>query len=411
MTRKIIIKKENMNTHQRKWWELPNFIKLLVGGYGCGKTYIGALRSLYATSVNKGIPVQFVSPTYKLAKRTILITLFEILDRNKIPYSYNKSEFEFRFPLWDGILWIGSGDDPDSLKGPNLACAYIDEPFIQDREVYMQMNARVRHPKAKMLEIGMTGTPEQLNWGYELTFDHGVDIGVVIGSTRDNHALKPEFVKHLETIYTEEQAKAFIDGGFLNLTSGRVIPNFVRDKHLADDSIIDPLRAYYPLILGADFNVDQMTAEIILDANGIVYYVDEIRLPKNSTTFDLVRVAKERYPMIDKVYPDASGSQRRTSSRESDHQIFRNAGYKVVSPARNPDVKDRVNSFVSMIKQERIFVSPRCKELIKDLELMTWKNNDIDKSDVERTHAFDAGSYFVSYRYGIKTKTVTSYRI
>ena len=38
-----------MLPHQRAFWQLPNFIKLLVGGYGCGKTRIGALRSIWSS--------------------------------------------------------------------------------------------------------------------------------------------------------------------------------------------------------------------------------------------------------------------------------------------------------------------------------------------------------------------------
>ena len=44
MARRFAIDKGRMLPHQRAFLELPNFVKLLVGGYGCGKTHIGALR-------------------------------------------------------------------------------------------------------------------------------------------------------------------------------------------------------------------------------------------------------------------------------------------------------------------------------------------------------------------------------
>ncbi|WP_217878337.1 hypothetical protein, partial [Vibrio alginolyticus] len=66
-------------------------------------------------------------------------------------WKYNKADWEFliRYKGREGIIWIGSGDDPDALKGPNLCGALIDEPFIQSREVFEQMLARVRHPNAR----------------------------------------------------------------------------------------------------------------------------------------------------------------------------------------------------------------------------------------------------------------------
>jgi len=48
-------------------------------------------------------------------------------------------------------------------------------------------------------------------------------------------------------------------------------------------------------------------------------------------------------------------------------------------PNSNPLVKDRVYSVNGMLRnyagERRLFINPRCKELIKDLEQVSWKTD------------------------------------
>ena len=68
---KFRIDKRRMLPHQVAFWELPNFVKLLVGGYGCGKTHIGAVGSIYDSFVNAPAPHLYVSPSYKQVRKTV----------------------------------------------------------------------------------------------------------------------------------------------------------------------------------------------------------------------------------------------------------------------------------------------------------------------------------------------------
>jgi len=398
------IKKANFLPHQTLWWDLETFIKLLVGGYGCGKTYIGSLRSIYLTYLNSGIPGQYVSPTYKLAKRTVIPTVKEILNRSGISYNYNKTDNEFHIHNWDGHFWVGSGDDPDSLRGPNLAWAGIDEPFIQSQEVLSQMLARVRHPQADHREIFLTGTPEQLNWGYDVaTNDEGkYDIGYVAGKTKDNTYLPPEYYETLFNAYSPEQREAYLNGKFLNLTLGRAYSVFDRERHI---KILDGYRNL-EICAGLDFNVDYMSAEIYANGNGWVHYFDEIRL-KNSNSFELSERLAAKYPGI-RVFPDATGAARKSSSSRSDHQIFRDAGFNVVARRSNPRVMDRVNAMNKILREDKMSIEPgTCPMLVKDLERVTWKSGDLDKTtDLSLTHASDAAGYPIAYNYPVVKREV-----
>jgi len=369
---------------------------LLVGGYGSGKTHIGSLRMIRNSRINAGIPNQYVSPNYPMAKRTVVPTIRAFLDVAGVSYRYNKSDHEFYIHNWDGHIWIGSGDDPDTLKGPNLGTAGIDEPFIQKAEVLDQMLARVRHPGAALHEIFLTGTAEQLNWGYDLATDKAEDYGCVpvVASTRDNTHLSPDFVKRLLNAYSEDQIAAFVDGQFVNLTTGQVY-SFRRDKNLAVRNDVVNGR----IICGMDFNVAKMCACIGYRFPNGIHWFDEFVL-RDSDTFEMGAAIKEKYPRID-IYPDPAGSARHSSAGKSDHQILRDYGFNVISRRQHPKVTDGVNAVNKMWRDGTMTAEPSCKEIVADSERTIWGNNGQIKKDAERSHMTEALTRPVEYLFPI----------
>ena len=396
---KFKIKQDKMLSHQLQWWNLPNRYRLMVGGYGSGKTYIGALRSIFLSYINKPLPGMYVSPTHGLAQKTIILTLKEIFRRSDIDFTFNQNKGEFRIHNWDGLIWIGSGDKPDSLRGPNLSWAGIDEPFIQKREVFEQMTARVRHPEATQSEIFLTGTPEELNWGYQLVNDSRLDIGTVNASTLDNPHLPQDYKDSLLAAYSQEQIDAYVHGKFVNLTQGRVYKDFNRDKH-----VMKRETEGWEIAAGQDYNVDANTVCVFAYTSKEIAVFDEIRL-KNSGTYDMAEALKEKYPGI-KVMPDSTGSARKTSSTQSDHDIMRQAGFQVLAPRKNPPVRDRVNAVNRLLREERITFT-NCPNLIMDMERNVWRNGDIDKRDPEQSHASDAMGYAINWLFPIHERIAT----
>ena len=396
---KFKIKQDKMLPHQRQWWSMKNRFRLMVGGFGSGKTYISALRSIYLSYINRPLPGMYVSPTHGMAQKTIILTLKEIFDRSEIDYTYNQQRGEFIIHNWNGLIWICSGDHPFSLRGPNCAWGGIDEPFIQKREVFDQVTARVRHPDAVQSEIFLTGTPESLNWGHTISTDPKIDIGVVTASTLDNPHLPQDYKDSLLAAYSQEQIDAYVHGKFVNLTQGRVYKDFNRDKH-----VMKRETEGWEIGAGMDFNVDAMSCEIFAFTKKEIHVFDEIRL-KNSGTYDMAEALKEKYPGI-KVFPDASGSARKTSSTQSDHDILKQAGFQVLAPRKNPPVRDRVNAVNRLLREERITFH-NCPNLIMDLERNVWRNSDIDKRDPEQSHSSDAIGYSSNYLFPIHERIAT----
>ena len=398
---KFTIDGRHMLPAQRKWWLLPNRLKLMVGGKRSGKTHMGALRAIRNSALNAGLPGMYVSPSLPIAKRTIIPTIKSFLRQADIEYRhYTQGEYGNAFYIenWDGHIWIGSGDTPESLVGSTLAWAGIDEPFLQKKAVFDEMLARISEPKAVQPELFMTGTPEELNWGYDVAMNDETryDIGMVVASTRDNIFLPDDYVPTLEAAYSEEQVAAFIEGKFVNLYLGRVYKPFDRDIHLVTREKDDA-----EIMACIDFNVDFLTVELFYKGPTWVHFFDEIRL-SNATTYDAAEALKIEHKGI-VVFPDPAGGARATRSTDSDHDILRQAGFVVRSHRGHPPVRDRVNAVNRMLMDKRMTIEKgKCSWLVKDMERDSWRGGDVDKtSDKALTHAADAAGYAIEYLFPI----------
>ena len=84
------------------------------------------------------------------------------------------------------------------------------------------------------------------------------------------------------------------------------------------------------------------------------------------------------------AYPDPTGSARKTSAAgETDHGIIRKYGYKVISPKHPWAVKDKINSTNWLVSELltvdiKMLVHPRCKNTIKALRNVTYKEGSED---------------------------------
>ena len=407
-----LVVKGGMWRHQREWWELKNFIRILVGGYGSGKTIELCKRMISLALINAPVPVAIVSPTFPMARQTTIRTLVELLKGKEtlikgFTWKHNKSTFEFeiRHGGRTGTILIYSGDHPERLKGPNLSAAGIDEPFLQDEEVFTQMVARVRHPDSKRIEINLTGTPEQLNWGYDLAegeLNDRHDVGVVRGSTRDNRALDTEYTKRLEGSFDDKAQAAYIDGEFVNLAAGLVFHAFDPTKHIIKRQIPDSAALW----LGMDFNVNPMAFVVGYETGDGLHILRDYEIP-NSDTQDACRVALSDFPKLGEVFPDPSCRQRSTSSPggKTDEHYLREAGLHVSAPTAPWPLRDSFNAVNGAFRNGKLTISPECKRLKK--YLCTFSHELMPRQESMK-HLLDAMRYPVTSMFPVARATATS---
>lgn len=196
-----------------------------------------------------------------------------------------------------------------------------------------------------------------------------------------------EYMDILNSLDDKQKAR-FRDGEFADDSDGSVYYSFSREKNVRE---IDPSYKVGSLLVALDFNVQPMTGVVFYYVNKMFHVFDELFL-ENSDTFKMCSELINRGYKGARIYPDSTGRNRKTSGK-SDHAILTEAGFTVVD-TRNPFVTDRVNNVNRLLRDERIFIAPKCKKLINDLEKVVWKNDDLDqKTDPMLTHISDALGY------------------
>lgn len=226
--------------------------------------------------------------------------------------------------------------------------------------------------------------------------------------TKDNaSSFDKKFVAGLEAAYTDELALIEIEGEYAVSAVGRLFSGWNRTHHLDGGIEYIPGQDVY---LSFDFNRSPMTclcAQIVRD---------EIRVFKefyllNADSFimgdRLLEYLKSLKVEFCHITGDATGNSHTSNSKKSNWEIILDAFRKeedgpdfvTLYGKVNPQVVDTVISCNAMFNKNRLLISPECKELIKDLDSVSWKEGVkppvIDKSDPLRTHPGDCLRYLV----------------
>lgn len=371
----------------------------LVAGFGAGKSKAATIKTIVRKMEYPNINVAYYLPTYPLIKDIAFPNFEETLFECGIPYTLNKTDKEFDTPF--GKIVLRSMDNPQTIVGYEVGYSLIDEADILPRDkmkdVFVKIVARNRKklPDGSVNAVDMVSTPEGFGFMYDFFVrNKKKNRKMIKAKTADNPFLPSSYIETLLDIYTEEQLAAYLNGEFVNLTSGNVWRNFDREYNHSDRLI----KKGDKLHVGLDFNITNMNAVINVIDGRTPIAVDEITGAYD--TPDMIRVIKETFPNHSVIiYPDASGNQRKTSAGTTDIKLLKDAKFVVRSGKSNPFVRDRVNSmnvaFCDNAGVRSYFVNTNnCPKLTEALEQQTYKNGVPDKQG-GFDHITEAAGYFI----------------
>lgn len=416
-----LVTRGGMFSHQREFYDSESFIKMLVMGYGGGKSLILCKRIIALALQNAPVPCAVFAPSYPAAKLTTIPTIKKLLDGKRtllgrsFYYSFTQLApmcFTIRYRGREAKILVLSSDRPDSLKGANLAAVGFEEPFVQPLDAFEQAVARVRDPSARRREILLAGTPEDLNWGYDLAEGELYERyrpDVYRGSTLQNLALPDDVAARMIAGYDEKARDAYVYGRFVNLTSGRVYYGFDREEHCVERSRPSGAK----LGVGMDFNVNPMACTVFWYTATEMHIMREYEFPNSDTAYACQVIREDYGAEIEDVFPDASGRGRSTSAPggRSDFQIIRDHKFVINSKSANPPRRDRYNAtngkFAPAVGAHTLTVSPRCKKLIGYFEKYTHENRSKQEGE-GMSHLLDAATYPIAYLYPVGRPSIKS---
>ena len=403
----------NLTVPQTEIYTDTTRFRTVVAGRRFGKSYLsGAELVNAAIGLDKitGQPkskqtVVYIAPTFQMCKGIMWAWLKEHAPKQFIK-KQNETELLMEFKNGSTIQ-LRSGDNYDSLRGLSLSFVVIDEvadihpdawslvvrPALSDQEgdaLFIGTPKQKNHFYDKWLE---GKNPERETWA---SFQYTTLEGGNVSANEVNEArydLSPrEFRQEYEASFES--------------MSNRVIDSFDIDKNVKRITDLGG-----ELLIGMDFNVNPMTAVVGQRVGNTLQIFKDYKLPNSNTKILMDKIAIDFAGREIVVFPDPSGKSRKTSAigGQTDHDIIRSYGVKVVAPRKAPHTADSINAVnVLMLNgagDRRCFIDPSCSALIKDLDSWTYDEKSLDsRPDKKRgnDHLPDALKYLVWSEFKIE---------
>ena len=370
---------------QAKFRKNQSRYKAIVSGIGGGKTYAGCMEAIETMLKHPNSMGAIIAPTYRMLSDTTRRTFFHILPEELIA-EWRKVDNELRL-INGSIVIFRSADEPEKLRGPNLAWFYIDEAALVSENTWRIMIGRLRvQPERGWI----TSTPKGYNWIYRYFEERGdKDYFYVQYSTGDNIYLSASYVKSLLDSYSGAFLKQEVYGEWVGF-EGLVYQNFMRQTHVFKG---DKEFKYY---LGAcDFGWVNPSVFLLIGVDGDdrFWIIEELYEP-NLMMEDYVKHVKrinDEYH-LDSVYCDPSSPEY--------IRALQIAGV----PARG--IKRGVMDGILLVSQRldkagdgkpRLYVHERCVNTIMEFENYRYPEGKEDKPVQENPikmfdHSLDAVS-------------------
>lgn len=376
---------------QRIVYDASTRFTFLCSGRRFGKTYLSLTRLINWGLERPGGLFYYVAPTYRMAKQIAWVQLKqmvppEVFDR--------KNETELSVHLVNGsTIYLKGADDPDRLRGVSLSGCVIDEAaYVREDAWTMVLRPALSDQQGP---AWFTTTPAGLNWFAEAwdAADDDPQASCFTFNTLEGGQVSAEEIEAARRTLDPRTFSQEYEASFVNLV-GRVVPDF------CDDNIRDDLEDLGgELIVCADFNVSPMHWIIGQKVGNQFHCIDEIHI-RETHTDEAASELLRRFPRREiRVYPDPTGHARKTSAGgKTDHGILRARGLWVSEnkrPYMQDDKRNAVNAMVCDANgNRRLFIHPRCKQTIKSLRNLTFKEGtNMPDKEGGWDHGWDALSY------------------
>lgn len=386
--------------HQRQLCQAPWVYKdieffFLIGGYGCGKTSSDVFFILRVVEMYWQHPVKIGvgSTTITLLRKTLISDLERYLIQTGSTYRYDRNA---------NIMEIGRVQFIFvALEQPSLIYAYNFSAFLADEldelpqtkaiEAFtaIQERCRVPFPDGRKPFSVFTTTAQGFRGTYQIIEEmKEKDIGYVLirGHTKDNTALPRSYVERLYSIYDENERAAFLEGRFVNLTTGRVYPSFT-DATLVDDIEIHPDDVIH---VGQDINTGFSKAVAMVKRGRTIYAVKEWSFKEIATA---PKIMRQSFPFNRILwYPDSTGKEIMKGYLEE----VRSSDIELRISGTNPSILERVFLVNKSLSTGKYKVCKSCKELIMGYRTRQYNDlGDPEKGRGEKApdHVCDGSEY------------------
>lgn len=366
--------KVSFHKKQMEVWKSDKRIIAFIGGIGSGKTYLGKYWLLREIIRNPREDFLVVAPTYGMLQKIILPQMLDLL-KQYIGGTY--FALKKQYVTKDGArIVFGSAENPIYLEGVHYKAVWFDEAGQTKRDIWDVIRRRTSFKKGRIL---LTTTPYFYNWLKFEVYDEWLkgddEIEVVMCKSSENPFFPKDEYERAKSSLPNWQFTMFYEGEFVR-PSGLVYQEFNMYTHVKE---LDIKEARIK-IAGFDwgFNEPSAVVFIALTPDNLWYVYDEIY--KNSTTPSaLIEEIKGKLDDIWRIYVDPS--------QPGLINMLQPKGV-----AGNNDMIAGISHISNLFKNNKLFISPKCDNLISELFNYRWDEKK-DRPINSYNHALDALRY------------------
>ncbi len=410
---------------QSKVWRSKARFKAIFAGRGSGKTAIAKKYVVRWLPVKKpwgDVKYFYGMPTYRQAKRVAWWDIVKLIPKDWLAEKPNLSDMCIRTKFGSELYVMGL-DSPERIEGVQWDGGIIDESSDQKPGIFERnVLPALMHKKAWCWRIGV---PKRYGIGANdfrdfceagLRDDVLEDMGEPIETYtwRSDSVLDPKDLLRYKTLLDERDYEEQLNANWQSV-GGSIFYSFQEGVNVRSDVQYDPS---LPICVSSDFNVNPMSWILAHIVDGKVYVFDEIFL-RNINTPETLSVLHKKFPDHKagfEFYGDSTSTARRSSATFSDYaHIVRDERFdnvikkKVFYLNANPSLIDRFSACNSIFKNAmgeiRCYISPKCRQLIRDLRARAYKEDSREPNDVgDMGHMSDAFGYLIYRRFPVRIR-------
>lgn len=397
-------------------WDYERY--LLIGGYGSGKSYQIGFKIILKLLEEKRKAL-VIREVFDTIQDSCYDLLCEILDdmgllttdpkefrnkKNKVLAL--KSPLKFRFPNGSQIIFKGM-DKPEKVKSINgVSIVWLEECSEIKYEGYKELLGRIRTPQVSMHFILSCNPIGRENWVYRHFFvrldDEGEETIIVDEnkfydkkclihngtyyhhSTPDDNPWLPwQYLKRLDDLKNYDYPLYMVARwGRFGATGTRVLPQLHvcrpehRDSFKRNIDRLGPENMYFGFDFGFEESFNAVISMSVDLKNSILYIWDEIYM--NHVTDDVFANQPEMQRLKERIdWMNTQGYNKMIIADNEDPKAisyYRQNGFRIRA-CRNKFAGSRLSNTRKVKRFKKIIVSPKCKNVIRELKDLTYKKD------------------------------------
>lgn len=354
-----------------KIFALKKRIRGVSGGTSASKTISILLWLIQRAQTNENELISVVSETFPHLKRGAMRDFLMIMEEHNYfkQNNWNKTDSIYSFETGSKIEFF-SADQPGKVRGPRRDILFINEANNISYEVYTQLEVRTKKI------IWLDWNPVQEFWAYTDVLGKQ-DCDFITLTYKDNEGLAFEIIQAIESRQGNKNWWKVYGLGELGEAEGRIYTGWELVDEIPHEARIERR--------GLDFGYSNDPTAIV----DIYYYnggyiLDEVAYQKgltNKQIADLINNLPKTLTIADSAEPKSI----------DEIKLY---GVNIIPTVKG---KDSVNQGIQFVQQQRISVTKRSVNLLKEYRNYLWETDKEGKIINEPigifNHALDAIRY------------------